>query len=100
MDNPQGDALLRAACDAAHRVIEDALFAVAEPDVLLARYPSGSSLLWRDAGAFLTVAHLLAVSARAGSRVLGICVEVDASDRFVPAAAVGALALTGGPHVT
>jgi hypothetical protein len=73
---------------------ECALFFLAEPDVLLSRYPLGSSLLWRDAGAMSVTAELLALGLGMGSRTLGLARELDGSDRRVPASAVGAVALS------
>ena len=70
------------------------LFAVAEPDVLLARYPLGVSLLWRDAGAFCVSVQYVAQSYGLGSRILGIARELDVRERRVPASLVGAAALS------
>ncbi len=48
------------------------LFAVAEPERTLSRYPAGTAHLWRDAGALLTTLHLLAASLDLASCIVGI----------------------------
>lgn len=72
------------------------LFAIADPVVITARYPGAASLLWRDAGAFLTVAHLLATSYRVTSTIVGLCCPLLEPDTGPVPYATGALAL-GGP---
>lgn len=53
------------------------LYAVADVDLIAARYPTGASLLWRDAGAFLTTGHLLATSFGATSTIVGIAARTE-----------------------
>lgn len=48
-----------------------AVLTVAAPAATLARYPSGMSLLWRDAGALLATVHLAAVDIGLASCVVG-----------------------------
>jgi hypothetical protein len=74
------------------------LVAVAEPDMLLSRYPMGSSLLWRDAGAYAAIAQLAALSLGMQSRILGVTRELEARDRAVLPHVVAAVALTGTVH--
>ena len=70
------------------------IFAVADPDLLGARYPGGSSLLWRDAGAFLMTGHLIATAYRTLSTIVGVCVELAADSRQgTPPFVVGAVAI-------
>lgn len=62
----------------------------------LSKYPDGEALVWRDAGAFLTLAHLLAVSQGLHSRIVGITETTSFSldetdDKLVD---VGAIALS------
>lgn len=73
---------------------ECTIFFISEPDVLLSRYPLGTSLLWRDAGAMSVTSELVAMALGMGSRTLGLARELDGSDRQVPAAALGAVALS------
>lgn len=47
------------------------VLAVARPAATLGRYPSGLSLLWREAGALLTVLHLAAADLGLGSCLVG-----------------------------
>lgn len=84
---------LRAATPAVQ--LHAALVAVAEPDVLFARYPEGSSLLWRDAGAFCVTAQYVAASMGMHSRIAGVARQLDVIDRAIPAFVVGAVALSG-----
>jgi hypothetical protein len=72
------------------------LFAVAEPDVLFARYPSGAHLLWMDAGAYLTCAQLSATSMNAASTIVSFVEYLSYEKRRYPAVVLGALALTSG----
>lgn len=72
------------------------VFAVAEPDLVAARYPNGESLLWRDAGAFLATTQFLALGYGMQSRILGITAELGDAGRRIPAYAVGAVVLTSG----
>jgi hypothetical protein len=79
------------------------LYAIAEPDRLRQRYPEGSSLLWRDAGAFLMTAHLIATAHGFSSTIIGLTtplanssIDDTASGAAIPAYAVGAVAM-GGP---
>jgi hypothetical protein len=48
-----------------------ALFAIADPQLLFQRYPKGESLLWRDAGAFVTTAQFTALALGLESRIVG-----------------------------
>lgn len=67
-----------------------ALFAVADVRLIAQRYPVGDSLLWRDAGAFLTICHLAALSLLLPSTILGLSGAVSSSgDAFT----VGAVLL-------
>lgn len=45
---------------------------LARPRRILSKYPDGQPLLWRDAGAFLTSAHLVAMSMGLHSCIVGI----------------------------
>lgn len=65
----------------------------------LSKYPDGHSLVWRDAGAFLTMAHLVAASMGLQSCIAGITETTHfplrgAADDLVD---VGALTLSKGP---
>lgn len=74
-----------------------AIFAVADTRLLAARYPLGVSLMWRDAGAFLATAQLLATAFEVSSTIAGIAcpvASVSAMSEFVPHI-VGALAVGG-----
>ena len=53
-----------------------AIYAIADPKLLFQRYPRGESLLWRDAGAFLTTAHLAASALGLASTIVGCACEV------------------------
>jgi SagB-type dehydrogenase family enzyme len=56
------------------RIIEPppaVIFTVARPDVTLDRYPSGMSLIWRDAGALQMLIHLTATDLGLGSCIAG-----------------------------
>jgi hypothetical protein len=92
---PQASALLTAMRAASDGPLFSAIVAVAEPDVLFARYPDGISLLWRDAGAFCAAAQFVADSYALRSRIIGIATELEGADRLAPACAVGAVALSG-----
>ncbi len=54
-----------------------ALFAVADPRLLEQRYPGATSLMWRDAGAFLVVSSLVAQAIRCQGRIAGIGCLLD-----------------------
>lgn len=95
VDVRQGAPLVADIADALRAPVLAAVVAVAEPDVLLARYPEGVSLLWRDAGAFCATTQFVADSFSLRSRIIGISHELDATHRQVPAFAVGAVALSG-----
>ena len=70
------------------------VFAVADPDLLGARYPGGSSLLWRDAGVFLMASHLISNACGAVSTIVGVCVELaSAKSTATPPFVVGGVAL-------
>ena len=45
---------------------------VADFTAMLARYPAGASLVWRDAGALTATIHLACTAAGLGSVVLGV----------------------------
>ncbi len=102
---PDESKLSTAARDALSRDVAPAavLYAVCDPDILGARYRQGSSLMWRDAGAFTMVVHLLAHAHGLTSTILGLCVELDQgevevrSERSVGPHVVGAVAI-GGPY--
>lgn len=72
------------------------IFAVAEPDVIYARYPGGESLLWRDAGAFLATVQFAARARGAETKIAGIAMVLEDRDRSIPAGVVGAVALWQG----
>lgn len=72
------------------------IFAVADPEVLLARYPNGSSLLWRDAGAFLGIAQLCCCCLGLSATIAGIAGELSGRPSTVPPYVVGALGIGGG----
>lgn len=62
----------------------------------LSKYPDGETLVWRDAGAFLTMAHLVAISRGFDSKMAGITRTTSfaldgAEDELVD---VGAIALS------
>lgn len=65
------------------------IYAICDPALLSARYPGGSSLLWRDAGVFMMAAHSIAQSYGVTSTLVGICVEIDARTQIGPDAAIG-----------
>jgi hypothetical protein len=90
-----GSGLINDAAAALRDTPKALLVAVAEPDVLLSRYPSGASLLWRDAGAYAATAQLVALSLGMQSRILGVTRELEAANRAVLPHVVAALALTG-----
>lgn len=100
VDVPQRDSLVQALTEASRAPLLGAVVAVAEPDVLFARYPHGTSLLWRDAGAFCATIQFVADSYEMRSRIIGIAAELDPAERFTPACVVGAVALSGrkGAH--
>jgi len=71
------------------------LFAASEPRLTSDRYPGGESLLWRDAGVFLGLAHLLATALGHSSTILGsVSITQEPSESW-PSAILGALALGG-----
>lgn len=80
------------------------VYGICDPVLLGNRYPEGSSLLWRDAGAFLMTIHLLAHAHGLSSTILGLCVPIGNRREAAPtlagpdveAYAVGAVAI-GGP---
>jgi SagB-type dehydrogenase family enzyme len=66
----------------------------------LARYPAGSTLVWRDAGVLLGLLHMTAAAAGLASCIIGTA-GVLKSDRSTQTADVGALVLGGpGPAAT
>ena len=80
--------------------ISAAIFAVASPANLLKRYGSGLGvpLIWRDAGAFLATAQLVAAAAGLSGRIAGIAQPLSGRIyRGGQPAVVGALALSGTP---
>ncbi len=74
------------------------IYAICDPIRLSERYPEGSSLMWRDAGAFMMAAQLIAHAFGLTSTLVGICLDVGASPLGGDAFAVGAVAI-GGPQV-
>lgn len=70
------------------------LVAVADTRLLFERYPNGASLLWRDAGAFLAIAQLLATDLGMSSTIAGVSVRLEDVDP--PVQTVGALAMGPG----
>jgi hypothetical protein len=97
VDVPMEEALIRRVMDALHRDAPPSatIYAVAEPDILLARYPNSASLLWRDSGAFLTTAQLAATALNLSASIAGIASELDGHGRRIPAFVVGAVGLGG-----
>lgn len=75
------------------------IFAVADPEILLARYPHGSTLMWRDAGAFLAMAHLCGSLLGMSSSIAGIACELSGQPSAIPLHVVGAIGLGGSDHV-
>lgn len=77
------------------------VFAIADPALLLQRYPSGASLLWRDAGALVGIAQLVATDLHLVSTISGACLSVNTSAPVISddleglAYAVGGLILGG-----
>lgn len=74
------------------------VYAICDPAQIASRYPHGTSLMWRDAGAFLMTAHLIAASFGFSSTIVGACevlprqlVPDDQIELFM----VGAVALGG-----
>jgi len=78
-----------------------AVFAIADPALLLQRYPLGVSLLWRDAGALMGIAQLVATDLHLVSTISGACVRVSTPTPVINddleghAYAVGGLILGG-----
>jgi SagB-type dehydrogenase family enzyme len=72
-----------------------AIFVVVDFERTLSRYPAGSTLAWRDAGAALATLHLCAAAAGLGSCIVGSAglIKQPTGDTF--AADVGALAMGG-----
>jgi SagB-type dehydrogenase family enzyme len=68
------------------------IFPVAHMDRTLARYPGGSTLVWRDAGSLLAVLHLTASACELSSSIIGTSgvLETTAATQDVGALAVGA----------
>lgn len=89
----QAGALLRNAEAALGTTGTAFLFAIAEPEVIAARYPLGASLLWRDAGAFLATAQNVAIALGLSARILGIATSLEGERRPISAHVVGALAV-------
>lgn len=54
-----------------------AIFAVADIRFISERYPTGDSLLWRDAGSYLTTCQLAAMSLALPTTILGLSGPVD-----------------------
>lgn len=82
--------------------IRTAIFAVASPDPALSKYGQnlGTTLLWRDAGAFLATAQGIATAGGLGSRIAGMAAPLPRLAQSRNRAAVlGAVALTGVPGV-
>jgi SagB-type dehydrogenase family enzyme len=71
-----------------------ALFLVARLQRTLGRYPSGMSLIWRDAGVLLQTLHLCACDLGLNSCILGTCGWLESGPSLVD---MGALAI-GGPR--
>jgi SagB-type dehydrogenase family enzyme len=69
-----------------------AIFAVAALDRTLSRYPEGSSLVWRDAGAVLLALHLAATERGMASCIAATCGAI-AFDRAEARVDVGSLAI-------
>lgn len=67
------------------------LVAVADADRTLTRYPAGTAHLWRDAGAMLATAHLVAAATGLRSSIVGIGGQIG--DETAHAIDVGAVAL-------
>lgn len=63
------------------------LIAIADPRFLEQRYPGATSLMWRDAGAFLVISSLVAQAVGCQGRIAGIACLVDGE---AAAMAVGA----------
>jgi len=75
------------------RVPPLSVVAVADTVRLFRRYPLGTSLLWRDAGAFLMTTHLLATELGLASTLLGCGGQVVGGSRDWPVIVVGAVAV-------
>lgn len=77
-----------------------AIYAIADPELMHCRYPEGSSLLWRDTGAFLMTAHLIATSFGLSSTIVGLCTPIQdgTNPEQLQPYAVGALAIGGPLH--
>lgn len=73
-----------------------AICLVAHLDRTLSRYPSGMSLIWRDAGALLQTLHLCAVDLSLRSCVVGTC-GLLRDDQKGPIIDMGLLAFGGQP---
>lgn len=73
-----------------------AIFALANFDRTLSRYPAGGSLVWRDAGALLATLHLCAVDVGLDSCIVGLAGSVVLDDDNA-IADVGALVI--GHHL-
>ena len=67
------NAAVAAVADALHTQLPPpaVIFAVADPAQTLSRYPGGLSLLWREAGALLTLLHLIATDLKLESCIAG-----------------------------
>jgi SagB-type dehydrogenase family enzyme len=74
-----------------------AICLVAHLDRTLGRYPSGMSLVWRDAGAILQTLHLCATDLGLRSCVVGSCGLLYDEQR-VPIVDAGCLAVGGDPN--
>lgn len=73
------------------------VWTIARPERLLHRYPSGTSMLWREAGALAQTVHLAATDLGLGSCILGtIGAVLDLSEPFPNFVDTGAIALFGG----
>lgn len=95
----------RAAAGALRDVPDPAalLLAVADLRLLHARYPNGTALAWRDTGALLAVAQLVATDLGLMSTLLGASAPIDTAgqvDRPGHVRLLGALAVTGESRAT
>lgn len=94
---PDPDSALVAIADVAAmgRPPTAAVFAAAAFDRTLSRYPAGSTLAWRDAGAVLATLHLVATELGLASCIIGTSgtVRIPAQGHSRPAVDVGAVAI-------
>jgi hypothetical protein len=74
------------------------VFAICDFAVLASRYPTGSSLAWRDAGALLGLAQLMSTGLGMSSTIVGSVTEmsgITVPRQGAPVWSLGALALGG-----